>query len=240
MSDQEREDILPEPAPGQGHELGAAEGASEPPQNPEDRLVDQLGETADAVTQGLRDLQDELSEPMAEQRVEIEAPPVDTAGATTELPAEPPPPDVLSASPTFAAPPADGYQSPKGGATFTPEGTSDDRMMAALAWLSMVILQLPIVSVIQLLSSGSKNQPFQRHHAVTSLLFYAAGIVYEILAVVVFTILTAVTLGCGALCLWVIFFVPHALGLYYAFQAYSGKRLYLPFLTKFAQDQGWM
>ena len=112
--------------------------------------------------------------------------------------------------------------------------------MAALAWLSMVILQLPIVSVIQLLSSSTKDRPFQRHHAVTSLLFYGAGIVYEILAVVVFSILTAVTLGCGAICLWPIFLVPHALGLYYAFQAYSGKRLDLPFLTKFAKDQGWL
>ena len=32
------------------------------------------------------------------------------------------------------------------------ESTSDDRLMSLLAWLTMVILQLPIVSVIQLLS----------------------------------------------------------------------------------------
>lgn len=136
--------------------------------------------------------------------------------------------------------PVTGYQPPEGGAPFTPEGSSDDRMMAMLAWLSMVILQLPIVSIIQLLSPNTKDQPFQRHHAVTALLFFGAAIVYEIVATVVFSILTAVTAGCGAICLWPIFFVPHALGLYYAFQAYSGKRLDLPFLTKFAEDQGWM
>ena len=47
---------------------------------------------------------------------------------------------------------------------------------------------------------------------------------YEILAAIVYTILGTVTLGCGFACLWVIFFVPHALALYYAFQAYNGKR----------------
>ncbi len=104
----------------------------------------------------------------------------------------------------------------------------------------MVILQLPIVSIIQLLSENTKNRPFQRHHAITSLLFYVASIVYEIVATVVFVILTTVTLGCGAVCLWVLFFVPHALALYYAFQAYGGKRIELPYLSNFARQQGWI
>ena len=137
-------------------------------------------------------------------------------------------------------PPMPGQEPLKGSGAPVREGTDDDRLMAALAWLSMVILQLPIVSVIQLLSAGTKDRPFQRHHAVTSLLFYVVGIVYEAVAGVVFSILTAVTAGCGAVCLWPIFLVPHALGLYYAFQAYSGKRLDLPFLTNFANQQGWM
>jgi uncharacterized membrane protein len=109
-----------------------------------------------------------------------------------------------------------------------------------LAWLSMVIFQLPVVAIIQLLSEYTKDRPFQRHHAITSLLFYVAGVVYEILAVVVYAILTGVTFGCAGLCLWVIFFLPHALALYYAFQAYSGKRVELPYLSEFGRRQGWL
>ena len=122
----------------------------------------------------------------------------------------------------------------------TMDSTSDDRLMSMLAWLTMVVLQLPIVSVIQLLSTNTKERPFQRHHAVTSLLFYAAGVVYEILAGVIYAILGTVTLGCGFACLWIIFLVPHTLALYYGLQAYNGKLLELPVLSKFAREQGWL
>ena len=120
------------------------------------------------------------------------------------------------------------------------ESSSDDRLMSALAWLTLVLLQLPIVSVIQLLSPTTKDRPFQRHHAITSLLFFAAAMVYEVVAGIVYTILGALTLGCGYACLWVIFFLPHALGLYYALQAYNGKTIELPVLSNFGRQQGWM
>ena len=120
------------------------------------------------------------------------------------------------------------------------ESSSDDRLMSALAWLTLVLLQLPIVSVIQLLSPTTKDRPFQRHHAITSLLFFAAAIVYEVVAGIVYTILGALTLGCGYACLWVIFFLPHALGLYYALQAYNGKTIELPALSNFGRQQGWL
>jgi hypothetical protein len=141
-------------------------------------------------------------------------------------------------------PPAQDYTAPAAvtasRAAPAPEGTDDDRLLSMLAWLSMVILQLPVVSVIQLMSANTKGRPFQRHHAVTSLAFWVASLVYEILATVVFVILTTVTLGCLAICLWVIFFVPHALALYYAFQAYGGKRVEIPYLSNFARQQGWL
>ena len=120
------------------------------------------------------------------------------------------------------------------------ESSSDDRLMSALAWLTLVLLQLPIVSVIQLLSPTTKDRPFQRNHAITSLLFFAAAMVYEVVAGIVYTILGALTLGCGYACLWVIFFLPHALGLYYALQAYNGKTIELPVLSNFGRQQGWM
>ena len=43
--------------------------------------------------------------------------------------------------------------------------------MAALAWVTMVILQLPLVSFVLLVAQGNRDRPFQRHHAVTSILF---------------------------------------------------------------------
>lgn len=245
MSDQERKDMPPESTPDEGRESWPVEDAPVGPEELEDRLGNRIEETADAVTQGLRDLQDEFLPPVPEEPVaaslsetpDWESP--DQAGEPLELDVVPPAPDVVPSMPDVV-PPVLGQEPLKGSGASVREGTDDDRLMAALAWLSMVILQLPIVSVIQLLSAGTKDRPFQRHHAVTSLLFYVVGIAYEAVAGVVFTILTAVTAGCGAVCLWPIFLVPHALGLYYAFQAYSGKRLDLPFLTKFAKQQGWM
>ena len=231
MSDEEHKESPPESAPEEGRESWPVEDVPIVPEEPEDRIAKELEETADTVTQGLRDLQDELMPPSAEAPAELpyaEAPTSEATGPASE-------PPVLAPAALAA-----GQESPRGGAAFVREGSDDDRLMAALAWLSMVILQLPIVSIIQLLADNTKDRPFQRHHAITSLLFYVAGIAYEIAATAVFTILTAVTAGCGALCLWPIFFVPHALGLYYAVQAYNGKRLKLPFLTDFGKRQGWM
>jgi uncharacterized membrane protein len=104
----------------------------------------------------------------------------------------------------------------------------------------MVILQLPLISVVLLLAEGNKERPYQRYHAITSILFWVAAIVYETVAVVAFTILTVVSLGCLALCLWVIFFLPHLVALYYAFQAYNGKKMEIPVISDFARKQGWV
>ena len=245
MSDRKRKAKPPESAPEEGRESWPVEDVPVAPEELEDRLGNRIEETADSVTQGLRDLQDELLPPPPEEPVAAaltETPgwePQEPAGEPLEPVAEPPAADFVPPA-ADVLPPVTGQEPPKGSGAAVREGTDDDRLMAALAWLSMVILQLPIVSVIQLLSASTKDRPFQRHHAVTSLLFYVVGIAYEAIAGVVFTILTAVTAGCGAICLWPIFLVPHALGLYYAFQAYSGKRLDLPFLTNFAKQQGWM
>lgn len=195
----------------------------------EETLVEKLNETTQEITGQLRDLAEELTPPAGELPA---APAVAEAASAPEpeqAPAvdEPPPPAPV------LLPPA-----PK--ATAAPEGTSDDRLMAALAWFTMVILQLPIVSIIQLLSPTNKERAFQQHHAVTSLLFYAAGIVYEIVIGIAYAIVGVLTLGIGLICLWPLFFVPHVLGLYYALQAYNGKRVQLPLLSEFGRNQGWL
>ena len=231
-------------------------------QAPEDALADKLAQQADAVTSGLRDLLPD-SNPVGIEEAHPVANVVETATTSGEIrdetlvsdepsvaedvSTEPPAASVASgksesvaaASPAATQPdlPREALPAATGAQV---ESSSDDRLMSALAWLTLVLLQLPIVSVIQLLSPTTKDRPFQRHHAITSLLFFAAAMVYEVVAGIVYTILGALTLGCGYACLWVIFFLPHALGLYYALQAYNGKTIELPALSNFGRQQGWM
>lgn len=214
MSDQERSINLPD--------------LPEPPAV-EETLVEKLNESAQEITGQLRDLAEEVTPPAGELPAE---------GGVSDAPSAP----QVEQTPEVGAPaaPAPALLPPAPKATAAPEGTSDDRLMAALAWFTMVILQLPIVSIIQLLSPTNKERAFQQHHAVTSLLFYTAGIVYEIVIGIAYAIVGVLTLGIGLICLWPLFFVPHVLGLYYALQAYNGKRVELPLLSEFGRNQGWL
>jgi uncharacterized membrane protein len=175
--------------------------------------------------------------PPAEAPVEpsFEVWPAETPEA---LPAEPSvggPPELPEVAPAASLPPEAPTPAP-----CAPEVNDNDRLMAGLAWFSMAILQLPLVSVVLLLAEGNKGRPFQRYHAITSILFWVVSLVYEGLAAIVFTILTVISLGCLAACLWVIFFLPHLVCLFYAFQAYNGKQTEIPVLSEFARKQGWV
>lgn len=248
MSEQKRENPPSESVP----EVWDAESVSKP----EEALSEKLSEMAETVTAELKDLQESLvpaesvaetvvepvAEAVVEQVVELDEAVVEAAEAVGEQVAELDEVIVEAAVPApepVVALPGDTPRGTPPQAAAVAEGTSDDRLASALAWLSMVILQLPIVSIIQLLSSG-KERPFQRHHAVTSLLFFAGGVVYEMVAGIAYVILGLLTLGIGFACLWVIFFVPHLVALYYALQAYNGKRVELPLLSSFGRNQGWM
>ena len=118
--------------------------------------------------------------------------------------------------------------------------TSDDKLMAALSWLGMVLLQVPLVSIVLLLAEGNKDRPFQRHHALQSIGLFVAAIAYEFVAAILFTVGSVVTLGCGALFLWVLFFVPHIMAVYYAWQAYQGKEINIPVVSQVMRQQGWL
>lgn len=247
MSDVKPNVIPPEPS---ANDSRTPEDVAQP-QHPEEILADRLEEQASEVTSQLWDLLPEapvaLPEPVSEAAAEAVAPDTAAEEPVERLPQEPAGASAGADSQAAAAPstpavaPNVARQTKRllapGGEI---ESSGDDRLMSALAWLTMVILQLPIVSVIQLLSPTTKDRPFQRHHAVTSLLFYAAAVVYEIVAGIVYTILGAITLGCGYACLWVIFFLPHALSLYYALQAYNGKTVELPILSNFGRQQTWL
>ena len=227
MSDQERNNLPAEPA--------AESWSLEDAPKVEEELSDRLAEAADTITTELDDLKAALSadEPGGAMVGEQAAPDV------AEVAQEVMEPAAASGQPatTGAAKPASAF---KPAAELDPESTSDDRLMSMLAWLTMVILQLPIVSIILLLSATNKERPFQRHHAITSLLFYAAAIVFGIVYGILYAILGLVTFGIGYICLWPLFFVPHLFGLYFALQAYNGKRIELPILSDLGRNQGWL
>lgn len=123
---------------------------------------------------------------------------------------------------------------------FDPDATNDDRVMAALAYISQLILPLGfILPVIILISEASKQRPFQRYHAVQSLalgtILWTLGLIY---------MLSWVTVGWIAmLCLCLLLPLSIALWLlplYYAMLAYKGKRFRIIGLTQFLEDQRWL
>ncbi len=165
-------------------------------------------------------------------------------GATSEKPAEPQAEtsagekaqEVASAA---AAKTQETVKKIATGVTVDTEATENDRLMAALAYASQIIIPV-VVPLIMLLSESSKNRPFQRYHAVQSLGFLVAAVIYEIVAAIVFTILTVISLGCLGLILWILFFLPIIPALYYAYLAYQGKRFEIPWVTNFMRQQKWL
>jgi len=119
------------------------------------------------------------------------------------------------------------------------DADDNDKMWSLAAYLSQLIIPV-IVPVLMLVIDPNKDRPFQRYHAAQSLGFLVAMFVYQILAGIVFAVLTAITLGCLAPVLWLIFLFPIVPAVYYAYLAYQGKRFEMPFLTDLMRKQGWL
>ena len=105
----------------------------------------------------------------------------------------------------------------------SPEVTSDDKLWAALGY------PIALVAIIVLFMDDKKSRPYIKFHAVQSL---AANVVFFVLT----AILTTVTFGFGGLCVplvWLLF-------LYWAYQAYQGQDIKIPFITDFIRNQGWV
>ena len=108
-------------------------------------------------------------------------------------------------------------------APMSPDVTSDDKLWAALGY------PIVLVAIIVLFMDDKKNRPYIKFHAVQSI---AANVVFFVLA----TIITTVTIGFGGLCvplIWLVF-------LYWAYQAYQGQDVKIPFVTDFIRNQGWV
>jgi len=99
--------------------------------------------------------------------------------------------------------------------------TSDDKLWAALAYVLT-----PLIPIIVLLMEDKKNRPFIRAHNAQAL---AWGIVFYIIV----AITSAFLIG---LCIWPLGFI---LELYWAYKAYKGEMVNIPFLTNFVKNQGW-
>jgi uncharacterized membrane protein len=104
----------------------------------------------------------------------------------------------------------------------TPDITSDDKLWAALGY------PIPLIPIIVLLMEDKKGRPFIKFHAVQSLAFNIA------IWILIF-IISAVTLGFGAICaplLWLVTLWP-------AYDSYQGNYTELPVITNFIKKQGW-
>lgn len=107
---------------------------------------------------------------------------------------------------------------------FTPnEVTSDDKLWAALGY------PIPLIAIIVLFMEEKKSRPFIKFHAVQSIAFNIA------LWVLIFVI-SAVTLGFGAICaplFWLVSLWP-------AYDSYQGNYTELPVISNFIKNQGWV
>jgi uncharacterized membrane protein len=101
--------------------------------------------------------------------------------------------------------------------------TSDDKLWSALGY------PIPIIAIIVLLMEEKKARPFIKFHAVQSLVF-------NVVVWVLIFIISAVTLGFGAICaplLWLVTLWP-------AWESYNGKYTEIPVVTNFIKNQGWV
>ncbi|MFO3797024.1 MAG: DUF4870 domain-containing protein [Anaerolineales bacterium] len=106
----------------------------------------------------------------------------------------------------------------------SPQITSDDKLWSVLSYVFA-----PIVGIIVLLLEDKRARPFIKYHAVQSI---AASVAIFVLGIV----FSIVTLRFGGLCfplVWLVFF-------YWAYKAYQGEYVEIPWLTGFLKGQGWI
>jgi uncharacterized membrane protein len=106
--------------------------------------------------------------------------------------------------------------------TVNSEVNDNDRLMAALAWI------ISPLAIVILFVEDMRNRPFQKYHAVNSLAF-------AVVFFVVMTNISTVTCGFGA-----VLIVLGLVVFYWAYQAYQGIWVEVPYLTDFCKKQGWI
>jgi uncharacterized membrane protein len=99
-----------------------------------------------------------------------------------------------------------------------PEVTSDDKL-----WSLLTYVFTPLVPIIILLMEDKKKRPFLKAHNAQALIL---GIIYVILWGVLFWTV------CVPFIVWIY-------AVYCGIQAYGGKYVEIPIVTKLCKDQGW-
>jgi uncharacterized membrane protein len=116
------------------------------------------------------------------------------------------------------------------------EITDNDKLMALLAYIIGIIVPLII-----LLSDSNKRRPFQRYHAVQSLILSAVIFVAAFIIICPLSLLIGfLSAGIGSACTFPIGFLPYIVAIYYGIEAYQGKYSVIPVITDFAKKQGWV
>ncbi len=103
--------------------------------------------------------------------------------------------------------------------------TDNDKLISALGYIFWFIV--PIVVLV----TEMKNSAFNRIHAFQGLVFGGVAVIFFILYTCVTIVLTAVVPPLGCI-LWVGYFLPLALGLYYAYKTYSAGQVEFPYLSQ--------
>jgi uncharacterized membrane protein len=114
--------------------------------------------------------------------------------------------------------------------------TSNDRLWAALSYV------IGILAIIALVMDDTKNRRFVKYHAVQAIGLWVVYVAFFILWSILWSILLSILWQFSFL--WCIssfiYFIPLALGLYFAYQAYQGKYFKIPVLTDFLIGQKWI
>ena len=101
----------------------------------------------------------------------------------------------------------------------------NDKLISALGYIFWFIV--PIIVLL----TDMKNSAFNRVHAFQGLVFGGVAFVFFILYTCVTTAITAAVPPLGCI-LWVGYFLPLILGLYYAYKTYSAGQVEFPYLSQ--------
>ncbi len=103
--------------------------------------------------------------------------------------------------------------------------TENDKLVSALGYIFWFIV--PIIVLL----TEMKNSAFNRIHAFQGLVFADIGVIFFILYTCVTIVITAAVPPLGCI-LWVGYFLPLGLGLYYAYKTYSAGQVEFPYLSQ--------
>jgi uncharacterized membrane protein len=100
------------------------------------------------------------------------------------------------------------------------EVTSDDRLWVALAYVFT-----PVIPIVIMLMADKKDRPFIKAQNMQAL-------IWGVVAYIIIGVTSAFFIG---LCIWPIVLLVQ---IYWAYQAYQGNVVTIPFLTELFKNQG--